>query len=152
MNGFRSELLDKILGINGHLVIQPMDSELTDYNDIIKRIEGVDGVSFAVPFVEGQILASASGGSAGALVRGMNKDSIDKLQLVSKNVLQGSFDDFDNSDGVALGSRLARSLGVIAGDRVTPHFTQGSCDADGCCSAHQVLSGESHFRDRHERI
>ncbi|WP_316862657.1 lipoprotein-releasing ABC transporter permease subunit [uncultured Cohaesibacter sp.] len=119
MNGFRTELLDKILGINGHLVIQPVDADLTDYDAITQRVEGVNGVSFAVPFVEGQILASGAGGAVGALVRGMSKDSIDKLKLVSSNVLQGSFADFDTSEGVALGSRLARSLGVIAGDRVT---------------------------------
>nr|WP_319485184.1 lipoprotein-releasing ABC transporter permease subunit [uncultured Cohaesibacter sp.] len=119
MNGFRSELLDKILGINGHLVVQPMDKELTDYDGIVKRVDGVNGVSFTIPFVEGQILASGAGGSVGALVRGMSKESIDKLKLVSSNVLQGTFDGFDESEGVALGSRLARSLGVIAGDRVT---------------------------------
>ena len=118
MNGFRSELLDKILGINGHLIIQPIDTELTDYDGIASRIAGVEGVDFVIPFVEGQILASGPGGSSGALVRGMSKDSIDKLQLVSQKVLQGSFDDFDAGNGVALGSRLARSLGVVVGDSV----------------------------------
>ena len=118
MNGFRSELLDKILGINGHLIIQPIDTELTDYDGIASRIASVEGVDFVIPFVEGQILASGPGGSSGALVRGMSKDSIDKLQLVSQKVLQGSFDDFDAGNGVALGSRLARSLGVVVGDSV----------------------------------
>ena len=118
MNGFRSELLDKILGINGHLIIQPIDTELTDYDGIASRIAGVEGVDFVIPFVEGQILASGPGGSSGALVRGMSKDSIDKLHLVSQKVLQGSFDDFDAGNGVALGSRLARSLGVVVGDSV----------------------------------
>ena len=118
MNGFRSELLDKILGINGHLVIQPIDTDFTDYKDLAKRIEGVDGVSFAIPFVEGQILASASGGSSGALVRGMSEADIKKLKLVSQKVLQGTFEGFDEQEGIALGSRLARTLGVVAGDSV----------------------------------
>ena len=58
MNGFRAELLSKILGINGHLVVQPIDKDFSDYDAIAQRIEGVDGVEFAIPFVEGQILAS----------------------------------------------------------------------------------------------
>nr|WP_321444440.1 lipoprotein-releasing ABC transporter permease subunit [uncultured Cohaesibacter sp.] len=119
MNGFRTELLDKILGINGHLVIQPQDSPLTDYDAIAKRVEGVDGVRFVVPFVEGQILASGPGGAVGALVRGMSEESINKLKLVSSNVLQGSFEGFDDGEGIALGSRIARSLGVVLGDSVT---------------------------------
>ncbi|MCV6547960.1 MAG: lipoprotein-releasing ABC transporter permease subunit [Cohaesibacter sp.] len=119
MNGFRSELLDKILGINGHMVIQPVDSDLTDFDAVAKRIEGVDGVTYVIPFVEGQTLASGSGGAVGALVRGMSKDNLDKLKLVSSNILQGSLDQFDEEEGVAIGSRLARSLGVVAGDRIT---------------------------------
>ena len=119
MNGFRSELLDKILGINGHLVIQPIDTDLTDYDGIAQRIEGVNGVSFAIPFVEGQILASGSGGAVGALVRGMTEQNLAKLKLVSDKVLQGSLENFDAEEGIAIGSRLARSLGVVAGDRVT---------------------------------
>ncbi|MCV6575417.1 MAG: lipoprotein-releasing ABC transporter permease subunit [Cohaesibacter sp.] len=119
MNGFRSELLDKILGINGHMVIQPVDSDLTDFESVAKRIEGVNGVTYVIPFVEGQTLASGSGGAVGALVRGMSKDSLDKLKLVSSNILQGSLDQFDEEEGVAIGSRLARSLGVVAGDRIT---------------------------------
>ena len=118
MNGFRAELLEKILGINGHLIIQPIDKDFTNYGALTKRIEGVDGVAFAIPFVEGQILASGAGGSSGALVRGMSEASIKKLKLVSSKVLQGSFDDFDEGEGVALGSRLAQTLGVVAGDRV----------------------------------
>lgn len=119
MNGFRSELLDKILGINGHLVIQPAGSDLTDYNTLAKKIEGVEGVEFAIPFVEGQILASGDSGSVGALVRGMDKRGLDKLSLVSGTVKQGSLDKFDEEEGIAIGVGLARSLGVIAGDSVT---------------------------------
>lgn len=119
MNGFRSELLDKILGINGHLVIQPAGSDLTDYNALAKKIEGVGGVEFAIPFVEGQILASGDAGAVGALVRGMDKRGLDKLSLVSGNVRQGSFEKFDEEEGIAIGVGLARSLGVIAGDSIT---------------------------------
>lgn len=119
MNGFRTELLDKILGINGHLVIQPQDSPLTDYDTIAKKIEGVDGVRYVVPFVEGQILASGPAGNGGALVRGMTEESLGKMTLVSSKILQGSLEGFDDGEGVAIGSRLARSLGVVLGDSIT---------------------------------
>src|ERR671925_1459573 len=58
MNGFRKELLDKILGLNGHLVIQPLESPLTDWELVAQRIAGVPGVKLAAPLVEGQALAS----------------------------------------------------------------------------------------------
>src|ERR1700742_1483520 len=59
MNGFRKELLDKILGLNGHMVVQPMEGPLTDWKDVAERIGHVQGVSLAVPVVDGQALASS---------------------------------------------------------------------------------------------
>src|ERR1700752_2717066 len=58
MNGFRTELLDKILGLNGHLLVQPIDSPLTDWEGVAERIAEVPGVRLAAPVVEGQALAS----------------------------------------------------------------------------------------------
>ena len=66
MNGFRAELLDKILGINGHIIVQPIDSELTDYSEVAERIAKVPGVTAAIPIIEGQALAS---GPSTGLVR-----------------------------------------------------------------------------------
>src|SRR5215204_3868261 len=57
MNGFRAELLDKILGINGHIIVQPIESDLTDYDEVSKRIAAVPGVHAAMPIIEGQALA-----------------------------------------------------------------------------------------------
>src|SRR5215467_4384768 len=54
MNGFRKELLDKILGLNGHILIQPLDSPLTDYKEVAERISKIEGIRLAVPIVEGQ--------------------------------------------------------------------------------------------------
>src|SRR6516225_7465011 len=71
MNGFRTELLDKILGLNGHLLIQPLESPLTDWEALADRISKVPGVRLAAPIVEGQALASSPFNSAGVLVRGM---------------------------------------------------------------------------------
>src|SRR5712672_4022266 len=71
MNGFRKELLGKILGLNGHLLIQPIDSPLTDWKVVADRISRVPGVRLAAPIVEGQALASSPFNASGVLVRGM---------------------------------------------------------------------------------
>ena len=60
MNGFRKELLDKILGLNGHLLVQPLESPLTDWKDVAERISQVQGIRLAAPVVDGQALASSA--------------------------------------------------------------------------------------------
>src|SRR6266850_1752718 len=71
MNGFRKELLDKILGLNGHLLVQPLESPMTDWEVLADRISKVPGVRLAAPIVEGQALASSPFNGSGVLVRGM---------------------------------------------------------------------------------
>lgn len=126
MNGFRVELLDKILGINGHIIVQPIDSKLTDYDEVAKRIAAVPGVTAAIPLIEGQALASGpSGQSSGVQVRGIRGPDLLGMDKVSSTVENGGgLMDFDNSGGVAIGSGLAASLGLAVGDRITllsPH-------------------------------
>jgi lipoprotein-releasing system permease protein len=120
MNGFRAELLNRILGINGHLIVQPIDRVLDDYAEVAGRIEGVPGVRYALPLIEGQVLASGRiGAGSGALVRGVMPEDIDKIDLVATNVRQGTFDDFAGDAGVAIGSRMAQNLGLAVGDPIT---------------------------------
>ena len=121
MNGFRVQLLDMILGINGHVIVQPIESDLTDFDEVAKRIAAVPGVKAAIPIIEGQALASgsASGGS-GVLVRGIRGPDLLGMEKVSGSVENGSgLLDFDNSGAVAIGTGLAQSLGVTIGDKVT---------------------------------
>jgi lipoprotein-releasing system permease protein len=120
MNGFRAELLDKILGINGHIIVQPIESELTDYDEVAKRIAAVPGVTAAMPIIEGQALASGlTTGSSGVLVRGIRGPDLLGMEKVSGSVENGGgLLDFDNSGGIAIGTRLAQSLGVNVGDKV----------------------------------
>lgn len=126
MNGFRGELLDRILGINGHLIIQPIGSDLTDYSDVARRVDGVKGVKYTVPLIEGQVLASGGTGGTGALVRGVRSQDLAKIDAVSKNIRQGSIEGFDDQTGVAVGIRLAESLGLSAGDRITLISPEGN--------------------------
>ncbi|SFZ82602.1 lipoprotein-releasing system permease protein [Devosia enhydra] len=119
MNGFRDELLSKILGLNGHFSAYPLEERLTDYKETVGAIEGVPGVRFAVPFVEGQALASGLTESTGVSARGIEFASVQKLDLLYKSAVMGSWDGWDEGNGVAIGSRLANRLGVSAGDIVT---------------------------------
>src|ERR1700744_5355248 len=119
MNGFRQELLSKILGLNGHLLIQPLESPLTDYAAVADRVSKVDGVYLAAPLVEGQALASSPFNDSGGVVRGMRRADLKKLPQVSNNNKFGTLDGFDDGQGIAIGSRLAEQFSVRAGDNLT---------------------------------
>jgi len=119
MNGFRAELLSKILGLNGHFTAYPIDSKFTDYDATAMKLEKVNGVLFAIPYVEGQALASGQSDSTGVSVRGMDLDSIKELPLLFTSAQQGGWEGWDQSKGVAIGYRLAQKLGVNLGDQVT---------------------------------
>src|SRR5947207_1215385 len=119
MNGFRQELLSKILGLNGHLLIQPLESPLTDYAAVAGRVAKVDGIELAAPLVEGQALASSPFNASGVVVRGMLGADLVRLSQIANNIKQGSLDNFDNGQGLAIGRRLAEQLSVRAGDNIT---------------------------------
>ncbi|SDB12800.1 lipoprotein-releasing system permease protein [Bauldia litoralis] len=119
MNGFRAQLIDKILGLNGHLIIQAMDSPLTDYDAVSSRIVMVDGVASAIPLVEGQALASGTNSSSGVLARGIRDVDLPNVRGVAENIQLGSLVDFEAAGGVAIGTRLAASLGLTIGSNLT---------------------------------
>jgi lipoprotein-releasing system permease protein len=123
MNGFRQELFNKMLGLNGHVVVHSL-SDFSDYDDVANRIRKVAGVKYALPLVEGQVMITTPSTSSGALVRGLREQDLKELKAVSKNIRFGTLDNFDKQPGVALGSRLANELNVRVGDQVsllTPH-------------------------------
>ncbi|GAB5464531.1 lipoprotein-releasing ABC transporter permease subunit [Hoeflea alexandrii] len=120
MNGFRGELITRILGINGHMVVQPIDRPLDDYAALATRFKTVDGVLNAIPMVEGQTLASGVGGAGtGALVRGIRVEDLQSMKIVSDNIRTGDLVGFTAGEGVLVGSRMAQSLGLGAGDLIT---------------------------------
>ncbi|AUW41869.1 lipoprotein-releasing ABC transporter permease subunit [Rhizobium leguminosarum] len=120
MNGFRTELVSRILGINGHMIVQPSDGPFTDYADLASRLAAVPGVKMALPLVEGQVLASAqAGGSTGALVRGVRAEDLTKLKAVSENIKPGDMVGFASGQGVLIGTRMADQLGLSVGDLIT---------------------------------
>jgi lipoprotein-releasing system permease protein len=119
MNGFRKELLDKILGLNGHLLIQPLESPLTDWEPVVERLAKIPGVKLAAPIVEGQALSSSPFNASGVLVRGVRVADLARLPSVANTIRQGTLEGFDQGQGVAVGRRLADQLSLRAGDSVT---------------------------------
>jgi lipoprotein-releasing system permease protein len=119
MNGFRKELLDKILGLNGHLLIQPLESPLTDWKDVAERISQVQGVRLAAPVVDGQGLGSSPFNASGVFIRGIRSQDLQNMTSIAKNIKQGSLEGFDEGQGVAIGKRLADLLSLHAGDMIT---------------------------------
>jgi lipoprotein-releasing system permease protein len=126
MNGFRHELLEKILGLNGHLLIQPLEKPLTDWEDVSARIAKAPGIRLAAPIVEGQALASSPFNSGGVLVRGIRLADLEKLPSVANNIKQGTLKGFDEGQGVAIGRRLADQLSLRSGDNITLVAPQGA--------------------------
>src|ERR1044071_340609 len=119
MNGFRKELLDKILGLNGHLLIQPLEKPLTDWEEVAARIAKVPGIRMAAPIVEGQALSSSPFNAGGVLIRGIRLADLQKLPSIAKNIKQGTLEGFDEAQGVVIGRRLADQLSLRSGDNIT---------------------------------
>lgn len=119
MNGFRAELYDKMLGLNGHIIATKIGEPFDDYEAVVRKMHEVAGVKAALPLIEGQVMMMTQLKALGAFVRGMKGEDIQKLKLVAGNLRFGSLDGFDQSSSVALGLRLANELGVNVGDLVT---------------------------------
>jgi lipoprotein-releasing system permease protein len=126
MNGFRKELLDKILGLNGHLLVQPLESPLTDWKVVAERINTVQGIRLAAPIVEGQALATSPFGATGVLVRGIRSEDLTNITSIARNIKQGTLEGFDEGQGLAIGRRLADTLSLRAGDSVTIVAAKGA--------------------------
>jgi lipoprotein-releasing system permease protein len=117
MNGFHKELLEKIVGINGHIFLQAADTPFADYDEVVRQVAAVPGVELAVPMIESPAAASTSN-MAFALVRGIREADIKRLPGIAHNVKLGTLDGFDTAGGVAIGQRLAENLGLRIGDKV----------------------------------
>jgi lipoprotein-releasing system permease protein len=130
MNGFRADLLARILGLNGDLGVYAMNGGLGDFDAAAQKIRAIPGVLRVAPLVEGQVMATSDNGAAGALVRGMRQQDLRSLPLLAEHIVQGSLADFTD-DGVAVGDRLARRLGIAVGSPITVISPQGTATAFG---------------------
>ncbi|OSQ37948.1 lipoprotein-releasing ABC transporter permease subunit [Thalassospira mesophila] len=132
MNGFRAELLSRILGLNGHISVYAQDPDgLPNYDEIEKKIVETGNVMLVNPIVEGQVMASKSGRATGAIVRGMLPDDIVKRDTLADNIVFGSLKDFKGDDAIIMGARLAMKLGLGVGDTVNLISPKGKVTAFG---------------------
>lgn len=127
MNGFRQELLTRILGLNGHLGVHSIQGgPLPDYDALTARIRAVPGVVQAAPIIEGQVLLTSDrGGAGGGLARGISPDDLRARALVASNIRAGRLADFGGDDTIVIGTRLANRMGLTVGDRITLVSPQG---------------------------
>jgi lipoprotein-releasing system permease protein len=133
MNGFRAELLGRILGLNGHLTVygQGPGGALGDYDRISQTLRGLDGVVSASPLVEGQVMATANNVASGALVRGIRPEDMQARTLIASKIARGTLADFKGEDTVLIGIRMAQKFGITVGDQITLISPQGNVTAFG---------------------
>lgn len=131
MNGFRQELLSRILGVNGHMNVTNNARTVEDFDPLVKKIVAVPGVISAVPIVEGQVMATAHGVASGALVRGLRSADFLQRKILADGIIAGSIDDFAAEKGVIIGTRMADRMGLRPGDRITLISPQGNPSAFG---------------------
>jgi lipoprotein-releasing system permease protein len=133
MNGFRIDLMGRILGLNGDLSVLGVGPQLSEFDGIAARIRDVRGVVSATPLVEGQALLTGGryNQNVGGLVRGMRPEDLAKLKEVAANIRAGSLDNFKGDDAIAVGVALAQSFGLRVGDSLTLVSPQGAATAFG---------------------
>ena len=129
MNGFRQELLSRVLGLNGHIGIYSMQgSVLSGYEDLAKKAEKLNGVKMVMPLIEGQVMVSSVRSAQGAIIR---PEDFMKRKILSENLIGGSAQAFFEPDTVFIGDRLANKLGVYVGEEITLISPKGTVTAFG---------------------
>ena len=120
MNGFRAELFDKIVGLNGHAVVQGFNGRLDNWEQIAEQARKTPGVTEATPLIEQPLMATANGRFEGVLVRGMRVEDLRSNPTINANVVAGDIRTLvPGSNRIAVGSRLAQTLGLIPGGQLT---------------------------------
>ena len=131
MNGFRTELLDRVLGLNGHMVARGIGNQMLDYDRIAAGFLKLPGVQIAAPLIEGQVMATANKQASGALVRGMWPKDLAARSIITDNLYSGQMQEFRGKHNVIIGQRLAAKLGLVVGDKITLISPQGTATAFG---------------------
>ncbi len=127
MNGFREELMGKILGFNGHFVVQGLGPTVQGWDSLANRLRHIPGVVRVTPLVEGQALATAAGASPGVLVRGIRSEDVMNMKLVADSLSEGAMRRFQaNESSVLIGERLADQMGLLPGMNITLTAPRGN--------------------------
>ena len=126
MNVFRQELVERVLGLNGHLGIYGNGTSLSDYEELADEVADMDGVTLVAPVVEGQVLVTVRGVASGARVRGVPAGYLHQRPALADDLYPQDVDFTATSDGIAIGADMAQRLGVAVGDRMTLISPQGN--------------------------
>jgi lipoprotein-releasing system permease protein len=131
MNGYRQDIMDRILGVNGHIDVQGVEYSITDYDLRVDAIKDIPGVVSVMPQITGQVMATTKGITSGALVRGVRGEDLAARTVVSENIVQGSLPAFARGEGLLIGVRLADRFRLSIGDDLTLISPKGNVTAFG---------------------
>ncbi len=125
MAGFESDLKSRILGVESHIVIMRHNAPFSDYRNILEHVKNTDGVEAATPFINSQVILRSSLSVSGAVLRGIDPDSADKVIKNFDKVSLKNLKDTEQREstsismpGIIIGKQLAKNLGVMQGDTV----------------------------------
>lgn len=118
MNGFHIELTNNIIGLNGDISVTPIGKVIENYEDLVSKARNHKFVKKVTPLVVGQALALGTGTNSGVIIKGIDAVDLKTKGEILGNVLEGSFSDYDGANVVAVGSELARVLGISAGSKI----------------------------------
>ena len=131
MNGFRHELLSRILGINGHIgIMSPLGYPFNNYKEAVKDLAEIEHVQVVIPMIENQLLVSAGKAAEGAMVRGLRAEDLMKKPILANSMKNVDLKDF-SGDNVIMGVRLATKMGIVPGDKITLISPNGKVTAFG---------------------
>jgi len=130
MNGFREELVGRILGLNGHLNVYGQNGPIYNYMAMVDKIENTAGVQSVRPMVEGQVLVSVNGAASGAMVRGLTGEDFATKPILSTGIEEGNLSDFKDNN-VAIGAEMARRMELRLGDSLTLLSPKGKASPFG---------------------
>ena len=120
MNGFRAELFDKVVGLNGHAVVQAYGGRLENWEPLLETAKRTPGVTEATPLIEQPLMATSGGRVEAVLLRGMRLEDLRGNPLIRDNVLSGDLSAVQpGTENIAIGSRLAELLGVSVGSSIS---------------------------------
>ncbi|WP_320175068.1 lipoprotein-releasing ABC transporter permease subunit [Maridesulfovibrio sp.] len=149
MNGFSTDLRDKILGVNAHVIVTAYDGTLENYHHMTDRIEKIPGVTGVTPFIYSEVMLSSSGGVKGVVLRGVDADTAKGVLSLPGDMVSGSVDSLSKDSKIpeiVIGNQLARRLGLVIGDTVNLLSPSGTRTAAGFTPKVRVFKVGGIFR------
>lgn len=139
MNGFRQELISRILGLNGHLNVYTQGAPMVNYTSLVDRISQIEGVESVRPMIEGQVLVTVNGVASGAMVRGLAREDFATKPILSDSITQGNLSDFKDNQ-IAIGVSMAKRMNLHVGSELTLLAPKGKASPFGTIPRSRIYS------------